>query len=91
MHVLLNEIGMGIWDSKRNRFKRHVDFNLNLEYPHKGTIWVRSKEKTASYKALTYLNEAIHNETMKKLAQESSVNHVKRKEILSELLNNNKI
>ena len=52
---------MGVWDSKRNRFKEHVDFNLNLEYPHKGTIWIRSKEKTASYKALTYLNEAIYN------------------------------
>ena len=61
MQVLVKEIGMGVWDSKRNRFKEHVDFNLNLEYPHKGAIWIRSKEKTASYKAMTYLNEAIYN------------------------------
>ena len=61
MQVLLNEIGMRVWDSKRNRFKGHVDFNSDLEYPTKGTIWIISKEKTASYKALTYLNEVIHN------------------------------
>lgn len=54
MFVLLNEKGMGGGDSRRNRFKGHNDFNVNLEYPHEGTIWVISKEKTSSYKALTY-------------------------------------
>lgn len=33
-------------DKKRNRFKEHVELNLNLERLGEVPIWVRSQEKT---------------------------------------------
>lgn len=33
-------------DKKRNRFKGHIELNLNLERLGEVTTWVRSQEKT---------------------------------------------